>query len=382
VRKFAIFFPQFHQAEVNNEAWGAGFTDWCLIAAANALDKWSRRAPRCGFYDLSVKQSAAHQFQQAADYGLDGFGIYHYWFKDGPELSAVENYLRDAMLPENFSYFFIWANESWSKRWAGKHDVLLKEAQTAPTAEEVQRHVRYLAPFLRQKSHTNWRGKPLFVIYRPEFFSDVAHTVELYRQEFKRAGLNTKIGFFLKSDSDLSYYRYFDFCYLFEPRLFFNAHGLSGNVGITALYRLLLRHVNYGTVEKIAEKTRGLLLGKTRRYPFTEFLDYFASERRNDLLRRLGCPAQNVLTAGWNNVPRYADRFTELSAPDISQFTEMVKLAERNQIVCDDIPMLCNAWNEWSEGAALEPCVYLGDDLLKSYVASSRNPSKRCSADE
>ncbi len=382
MRKFAIFFPQFHQAKVNNEAWGAGFTDWCLVAAANALDKWSRRAPRCGFYDLADKQSVAHQFGQASQYGLDGFGIYHYWFKDGPELSAVENYLRDAKLPENFSYFFIWANESWSKRWAGKHDVLLKEAQTAPTAEEVQRHVRYLAPFLRQKSHTNWRGKPLFVIYRPEFFSDVAHTVELYRQEFKRAGLDPKIGFFLKSESDLSYGRYFDFCYLFEPRLFFNFRGLGANSGFAAMYRLLLRKLSYGTVEKIAEQARALLVGKTRQYPFAAFLEYFASERRNDLLRRLECPTQNVLTAGWNNVPRYGDRFTELSTPEICQFTEMVKLAERNQNVCDGIPLLCNAWNEWSEGAALEPCAYLDDELLKSYVASSHNPLKRTAADE
>jgi hypothetical protein len=369
MNKYAIYFPQFHQVKVNDAAWGAGFTDWCLVATANALAKWGRRAPRCGFYDLSDQQSVAHQFQQAADYGLQGFGIYHYWFKDGPELSAVENYLRDANLPENFSFFFIWANESWSKRWAGKHDVLLKEVHTAPTAEEVQRHVRYLAPFLTKKSHTHCRGRPLFVIYRPEFFSEVAQTVELYRQEFNRAGLDPEIGFFLKSESDLSYGRFFDFCYLFEPRLFFNFHGLGGNPRFTAVYRLLLRYLNYGSVEKIAERTRAVLLGKTRRYAFDAFLDYFASERRNNLLRRLECPTQNILTAGWNNVPRYGDRFTELSAPEIFQFTEMVKLAENNQAVCHDIPLLCNAWNEWSEGAALEPCVYLGDGFLKSYVA-------------
>jgi hypothetical protein len=90
MEKYAIFFPQYHQVDVNDAAWGRGFTDWALVAAANAFDLWQRRAPACGFYDLSDKVIVSRLFQEAADSGLDGFGIYHYRFEDGPELTAVE----------------------------------------------------------------------------------------------------------------------------------------------------------------------------------------------------------------------------------------------------------------------------------------------------
>ena len=88
MKKYAIFFPQFHPVEVNNQAWGQGFTDWSLVAAANAFDLWPRRAPRAGFYDLSNPQHIQDRFSEAARSGLDGFGIYHYRFTDGPELDS------------------------------------------------------------------------------------------------------------------------------------------------------------------------------------------------------------------------------------------------------------------------------------------------------
>ena len=123
--RYAIFFPQFRQVKVNDDAWGVGFTDWALVASANAFDRWERRAPAGGFYNLSNSNEVNKQFQDAANSGLDGFGVYHYRFEDGPELAAVEHYLEDAQLPDGFGYFFIWANENWSKRWAGRDTELL-----------------------------------------------------------------------------------------------------------------------------------------------------------------------------------------------------------------------------------------------------------------
>ena len=371
MQKYALYFPQWHSISANDSAWGKGFTDWSLVAVANALNGWvDRRAPARGFYDLSREDTVRNQFQEASALGLDGFGIYHYWFKDGPELVAVENYVRKTHLPNNFKFFLIWANESWTKRWSGRENIVIKEAYTAPNQTEIREHVSHLLPFLTHASCARWKGRPMFVFYRPEFLHDAARVVSLYRSEFERAGVNPSLGFFCKSEADLCYSEYFDFCYFFEPRLFFNCQGPGGKAGFSAFYRWLLHHVKYSKVESLAELYRKFLAGKSRAFSFSQFLNYLTSERRHDLLNKTACPVQNIVTAGWNNAPRYRERFTQLATPTVSDFKLMMEHAGANNKIHHDLPLLCNAWNEWSEGAALEPCAYLGDSLIKCYVNS------------
>jgi hypothetical protein len=86
------------------------------------------------------------------------------------------------------------------------------------------------------------------------------------------------------------------------------------------------------------------------------------------MVGKLNCPVQNVLTSGWNNAPRYRQHFTELEVPEPEEFSLMLRAALSSPKFSVDIPLLCNAWNEWSEGAAIEPCHYLGDTMLKAYV--------------
>lgn len=373
MKRYAIFFPQFHQIEVNNLAWGYGFTDWSLVSAANTFDYWQRRVPDVGFYDLADEKVVERQFSSAAQAGLSGFGIYHYWFEDGSELGAVERYLNRATLPDNFKYFYIWANESWSKRWAGKDTEILKTALTAPNVEQVREHVCYLQPFMESASYTHVSGRPLFVIYRPEFFRNAEATLGCYREEFAKVGLNPLMGFCLKSLSDAEYAKFFDFCYLFEPRLFFNFSGVRKNKFVHAAYKKIIHAVPYQQAEKMSAMVGKLLNKVSKTYSFSRFLEYFSSSERSQLISKLACPTQNILPSGWNNAPRYRKQFTELEVPDANQFAAMLKMALGDTGCASDIPLLCNAWNEWSEGAAIEPCYYLGDRLLKSYLSVEKN---------
>jgi hypothetical protein len=374
MKKYAIFFPQFHQVKVNDDAWGYGFTDWALVSTANAFDIWKRRCPAAGFYDLSKTDEVSARFEEAAKAGLDGFGIYHYWFEDGPELDAVERYLHRGIVPEKFKYFFIWANENWSKRWAGKESEIIKFVSTSPSREQVRKHVEYLKPYMDSESYTRVLDRPLFVVYRPEFFRDPVHTFNLYRDEFKRAGVNPLIGYFVKSTSDVEYSKTFDFCYLFEPRLFFNFRGLRKSKLIHSIYSRILQSIDYSKAEYLSEKIGQILRKTSETYSFKCFLEYFLSKKRKNLVSTLKCSSQNVLTCGWNNAPRYRDRYTKVEVPTQDQFLQMLEASntipgcsEHHSL--ENIPLLCNSWNEWSEGAAIEPCQYLGDWLLKAYVS-------------
>ena len=370
MKKYAIFFPQFHPVEVNNQAWGKGFTDWSLVAAANAFDLWPRRAPRAGFYDLSNPQHIQDRFSEAARSGLDGFGIYHYRFTDGPELDSVERYLARAQLPDNFGFFFIWANESWSRRWAGKDTEIMKTVSQNPAQEEIRAHVAYLAPYLSSGAYTKIMGRPVFVIYRAEFFLDPQATLLLYRQEFTRAGLEPLIGFCLTSPSDVDYSRFFDFCYLFEPRLFFSFQGLRGNPVLSRLFKKLVSSLSYEKVEFFAKTASKLLHRGAKSQTYASFLNYFCSGGRSKLIHQLSCPVQNIVSSGWNNAPRYRQNFTALDAPTIDQFSSLLSHSLNDPVYSKEIPLLCNAWNEWSEGAAIEPCFYLGESLLRAYLDS------------
>lgn len=368
--KYAIFFPQFHRTAVNDSAWGAGFTDWALVAAANAFQWWDKRAPASGFYDLDTERDISRQFAAASDSGLDGFAIYHYWFEDGPELASVERWLRGATLPVGFGFFLVWANESWSKRWAGKEQETIKRLNVRPVRGDIRRHVAHLAPLLSHAACRKYLGRPMFVFYRPEFFADPAETVEIYRKEFADSDLDVSLGFFAKSRNDLPYAPLFDFCYLFEPRLYFNTKGIGRFGPFHRAYRSLLRWLPYEKVEAISARISRSLGAQSRRYSFDDFARYISSPERYALAREMACPVQNVVSCGWNNAPRYRDRFTELKTPTVQQFQQML-IDLRNQFLyCSELPLLCNAWNEWSEGAALEPCAYLGDGLLRCYVDS------------
>ena len=376
MKRYAIFFPQFHQVRVNDLAWGHGFTDWALVAAANAFDYWARRSPACGFYDLGKASDVQAQFDAAAGAGLDGFGLYHYYFNDGPELDAVERYLHESQPPDRFQYFFIWANENWSRRWAGRDTEILKTSASAPGGKQVSDHVKYLKPYMKSGSYTTVANKPMFVIYRPDVFKDPAATLALYREEFARAGIQPSIGYFVKDASDVKYSSIFDFSYIFEPRLFLNFFGIRKSRVAGEVFKKVLRLLADERAEMVSERTVRLLNRGARRYSFASFLSYFSSNDRKVLLQSLKCPVQNVLTCGTNNAPRYRQRFTEIEVPTPKQFSEMLEISRHDELCSGALPLLCNAWNEWSEGAALEPCMYLGDGLLRSFVSNSVAPRR------
>lgn len=373
MKKYAIFFPQFHRASVNDQAWGHGFTDWALVAAANAFSYWSRRAPTAGFYDLADETVAKARFDEAAQAGLDGFGIYHYYFDYGSELGAVEKMLRHAPVQPGFQYFFIWANENWSRRWAGRDTELLASVPTSPSQQQIRDHVAYLLPYMRSPHYTQWNGRPMFVIYRPDFFADPAATVAAYRAEFERAGVSPAMGYFLKSAAEVDYAAIFDFCYLFEPRLFQNFSGLRRNRFLHVMSRKLLHLVPYSWLEFLSQQVVKLLhfRSKSKSSSFDRFLRYFSSTERQQLASQIHCPVQNVLNCGWNNAPRYRDRFTAVETPTPDEFSRLVQGASADATMESSLPLMCNAWNEWSEGAALESCAYLGDSLLRVYLENS-----------
>lgn len=120
------------------------------------------------YYDLSQIDAVKLQAKLANNYGVYGFGIYHYWFTndlhllDKPALILNDN-------PEiNINYMFIWDNGSWKRTWSNvkenandwepEFDNSVKDNTKGILAELVygtesdwRNHFEYLLPFLKMR---------------------------------------------------------------------------------------------------------------------------------------------------------------------------------------------------------------------------------------
>jgi Glycosyltransferase WbsX len=357
---FAIYFPQFYPTPTNDRAWGQGFTDWSLVAQANLRPSWSRRAPAAGYYDGASLDVHRRQFDQMRAYGLGGMGVYHYWFQAGQELPAFEANLLSPPCADAPPWFLIWATENWSRRWLGDSTPFLSMA-SSPTPSEIALHCDHLARCFAHPSYWRWQGKPVFVWYNLAHFERPEELVSQYRNELARRGFDAAFGHFVKNPFDISYSPLVDFSYMFEPRLFFGSlKAARGNRSQQALktFKSLFGEAALGRLLIWLDRvqTRGTT------YTAEQFFSYLGSDKRLKWVRDSGAHVQEVLSPGWNNLPRYGQRFTALAEIDAGRFGECVRKARAGS----SLPVLINAWNEWSEGAAIEPCAYFGDRYLRA----------------
>lgn len=357
---FAIYFPQFYATPTNDRAWGQGFTDWALVAQANLRPSWNRRAPAAGFYDGASPAVHGKQLNAIRSHGLGGMAVYHYWFHASHELSAFEHTLLDAEGDAAPPWFLIWATENWSRRWIGDATPILTMS-ASPTDEEVRRHVEHLRRCFDRPAYWRWQGRPAFVWYNLAHFDDPKGVLARYRDTLARHGSDVSFGHFIKNPFDLEYASLVDFNYFFEPRLFFGSRRVARGSGARRALDGFKRVFGEEAMARaLVRLDRFQQVGTT--HTAADFVEYLASDTRRAWQRILKGPAQDVLSPGWNNTPRYGERFTALADLDAASFASCVRRSQ----AASPLPVLINAWNEWSEGAAIEPCAYLGDRYLRA----------------
>jgi hypothetical protein len=374
MRPFAIYFPQFYPTPTNDRVWGTGFTDWVLVAQANMRDQWRRRAPRRGLYDGADPAVHRSQMNEMVAAGLGGMALYHYWFYDQQELEAFERSLNTgASARTDLPWFLVWASEGWSRRWLGDPTPIV-DLTTEPTRTQIDAHCRHLAVCFAQPSYFRWRGKPLFVWYHLAHFAEPARLIDGYRESLLRLGFEVAVGHFVKNPSDAALSRWCELTYLFEPRLYF---GFSRSGRGPRTKRLFDA---FGRFAGPTMAQRALILAdrvqqRGQVHLAADYLRYRASPARARFVEALHGAVQEVVTPGWNNAPRYAERFTSLE--DLPPDEVRRQLHDAANGVAD-LPPLINAWNEWSEGAAIEPCAYLGARYLDALQLSAAEVLPDC----
>ena len=185
--KFITFYlPQFHETVENNMWWGQGYTEWTSVRAAEPLFTGHRQPKvpyKDNYYNLLDKDVMLWQARISMKAGIDGFCFYHYWFKGRKVLEKpIENYLMWKEIPQKFC--LSWANDSWIRSWSKvqgtiwnskkemegqitEHNGLLIEQDYGDKAVWKD-HFNYLIEFFLDKRYIKIDNKPLFLIHRPE----------------------------------------------------------------------------------------------------------------------------------------------------------------------------------------------------------------------
>ncbi|MBP2002010.1 lipopolysaccharide biosynthesis protein [Paenibacillus shirakamiensis] len=330
MKLIAFLLPQFHPIAENNRWWGEGFTEWTNVRKAVPLYQ-GHLQPKLpmdnNYYNLTEAAAREWQARTAEAYGIYGFCYYHYWFKGKRLLEKPIQAVLESKAPD-FPFCLSWANEPWTRKWDGNdQDVLMP--QSYGDEADWSHHFYNLLEAFQDKRYIRIDGKPLFIIYRPSSIPRCDEMLMHWKRLAQRNGLEglhlvqTLGGFPVQTVKG------FDASVEFEPHYTFahgNLHQIWSRIEVNGKEHLV---VDYDKVwNSILERTP----------------------------HRNGEPIYPGAYVNWDNTPRRGvdgQSCLGMTPQKFSHYLSRQLLRAKTAYGSDYV--FINAWNEWAEGAYLEP---------------------------
>ena len=351
VKMISFYLPQYHAIAENNAWWGDGFTEWTNVKPAQPqfLGHYQPHQPgELGFYNLLDPKIQQRQVELAKLYDIGGFCFYFYWF--GGKLlleQPTENYLANSAL--DLPFCLCWANENWSRRWDGlDHEILIQQSHSA---EDDIAFISHISKYLRDTRYIKVQNKPLVMVYRPKLLPSAKATAQRWREWCRENGIG---------EIYLAYTQSFEVAdpaeYGFDAAVEFPPNN-SSPPNVT------------NTVEKNSEDFNcniydwRVFVERSEKYVLPAYT-----------LHRSICPAwdntarrKNNATVFVNHSPALFQKWTE----NAINYTVKTFPAKEDRLV------FVNAWNEWGEGAHLEPDCKYGYSNLRAIRNAQISQSKK-----
>jgi hypothetical protein len=183
----AFYLPQFHRLEVNDHAWGRGFTEWTNVTKASPLFR-GHRHPHLpidvGFYDLENASVIQRQIELARFAGLKAFCFHYYSFSGQPVMNnPLKSFLN--LDQQVFKFILCWANESWTKRWDGGNQEMILPQNHTPEAD--RNFIHEILPYLKSENYLRIDGKLPLILYTPALVeTELNETIAYWRDVVRR----------------------------------------------------------------------------------------------------------------------------------------------------------------------------------------------------
>lgn len=328
----AYYLTQYSPDKHNDEWWGRGTTEWNNVSKA-VPQFVGHRQPRLpgelGFYDLRIKDNMVRQIEMAKNYGIDVFSFYYYWFAGERILeNALNMFLDDKSL--DMPFMFCWANENWTKRFSGTDEGILIGMENSE--HNYKQFIHEVIPYFSDPRYFCVDNRIALQIYRPSLIPNVSEIIKYWREQTKQTCGKDLYLFACQAGSG------FDWC-----AKGFDAENEWMQGSIKQKARDITSNVKY-----INKRFSGQV------YDYKDMVEnrkYFIKENR----KRKVYPA---VMPSWDNTARRNNKgiIWHGSTPDLYKKWLLDVIEEVNTRTNIDKPIVfINAWNEWGEGAYLEP---------------------------
>ena len=348
----AYYFPNWH-VDPRNEKWhGTGWTEWNLVKYATPRFPGHRqpKVPLWGYEDEADPAVMAKKIGTAAAYGVDGFIFDWYFYADGPYRNrCLEDGLMRAANLNKIKFAVMWCNHDAIQAHPGSRafpcPVLCSGTVDAKTFRSATQHC--IDHYFSSPSYLRVDGKLFFSIYSlPKMVRELGGEAaaralfDEFRDRVRQAGLG---------------------------ELHLNAVNLEdmNAPGITES-----KQVNELTAELGLDSRSGHAWTWTEPdFPCRDYELVAESnmKRFQHYCRDFDLPYNPAVMVGWDPSPRtvqsetYANAgypFTSiLSGSTPGQFEKILRKARlflESDAYRGNFLML-HSWNEWTEGACLEP---------------------------
>lgn len=367
-RVIAYYLPQYHPVPENDKFWGKGFTEWTNVTRAKPLFRghYQPQLPAdLGFYDLRIPEVRNEQARLAKEAGIEGFCYWHYWFGNGKK---VLNMPFDEVLKTqkpDFPFCLGWANHSWTTKTWDKGKSFTKETvifeQLYPGEKDYEAHFYDVLPAFKDSRYIKVEGKPLFVIFDTDALKDFELFKSIWQRLAKENGLNG-IYFVGRCDAlpEMKGNNLYKIDKLTKER-YDNLikKGYDGVNSVTLKYaEFKATGIMHKAIHSFARKCfAGVLLDK---YDYRKLVSHFVMPE--DYMDRV----YPQLIPRRDRSPRSGRKAMIYYGSTPDYFAEAaenaVKCVENRQY--DQRLIFLNAWNEWGEGAYMEPDLRFGHGYI------------------